>query len=185
MTRLKLDPEMWLFVWSFLFFHMSHRTTKPTIWLVRPVWSESLQCAQWVDKDSSFLHADSEDSDQTGQMPRLIWDFAGCHFVGFVMRRLTCRESEQRRLWPHCCCCLIRFNVTFQIFFSHITMVSGCDIELNAHFYSAVSMKYHAPDTWHNTTPSHIKPACKTLNHSSSQLASCNTLDPRSRQCCF
>ena len=29
-------------------------------------------------------------TDQTGQMPRLIWDFAGRtdHFVGFVMRRL-------------------------------------------------------------------------------------------------
>ena len=37
-----------------------------------------------------FLHADSEDSDQTGQMPRLIGVFAGrtCHFFGFVMRRL-------------------------------------------------------------------------------------------------
>ena len=57
---------------------------------IRPVWSESSLCAQWVAKDPSFLHADSEDSDQTGQMPRLIWVFAGrtCYFVGFVMRRL-------------------------------------------------------------------------------------------------
>ena len=57
---------------------------------IRPVWSESLLCAQWVAKDPSFLHADSEDSDQTGRMPRLIWVFAGrtCHFVGFVTRRL-------------------------------------------------------------------------------------------------
>ena len=31
--------------------------------------------------------------------------------------------------------------------FSHITTVSGCDRELNAHFYSAASLKYHAPDT--------------------------------------
>ena len=32
-----------------------------------------------------FLHADSEDSDQTGRMPRLIGVFAGCmgDFVGF------------------------------------------------------------------------------------------------------
>ena len=28
--------------------------------------------AYWVAKDPSFLHADSEDSDQTGRMPRLI-----------------------------------------------------------------------------------------------------------------
>ena len=42
-----------------------------------PVWSESSLCAQWVVKDPSFLHADSEDSDQTGRMPKLIWVFAG------------------------------------------------------------------------------------------------------------
>ena len=38
-----------------------------------------------------FLHADSEDSDQTGQMPRQIGVVAGCtfYFVGFVMRRLN------------------------------------------------------------------------------------------------
>ena len=34
--------------------------------------------------------------------------------------------------------------------------MSGCDRELNAHFYSAASLKYHVPDTWHHTTPSHI-----------------------------
>ena len=57
---------------------------------IRPVWSESALCAQWVAKDSSFLHAQSEDSGQTGRMPRLTWVFAGRtrHFVGFVMRRL-------------------------------------------------------------------------------------------------
>ena len=44
---------------------------------IRPVWSESSLCAQWVAKDPSFLHADSEDSDQTGWMSRLIWVFAG------------------------------------------------------------------------------------------------------------
>ena len=51
---------------------------------------QSSLCAQWVAKDPNFLHADSEGSDQTGRMPRLIWIFAGrtCHFVGFVMRRL-------------------------------------------------------------------------------------------------
>ena len=30
-------------------------------------------------------------------------------------------------------------------------MVSGCDRELNAHFYSAASLKYHVPDTWHDS----------------------------------
>ena len=44
----------------------------------------------------------------------------------------------------------------FQLSFSHITTVSGCDRMLFAHFYSAASLKYHAQDTWHDTTPSHI-----------------------------
>ena len=40
--------------------------------------------------DLILLHADSEDSDQTGRMPRLILVFAGrtCHFVGFALLRL-------------------------------------------------------------------------------------------------
>ena len=80
---------------------VSRLVTKPTKWHVRPaktqislgirpVWSESSLCAQWVAKDPSFLYADSEDSDQTGRIPRLIWVFAGrtCNFVGFVTRRL-------------------------------------------------------------------------------------------------
>ena len=45
---------------------MSVRPVKTQISLgIRPVWSESSLCSQWVAKDPSFLHADSEDSDQT------------------------------------------------------------------------------------------------------------------------
>ena len=51
-----------------------------------PVWSESSLCAWWVAKDPSFLHADSEDSDQTGADLSLRW--AHTHFVGFVMSQL-------------------------------------------------------------------------------------------------
>ena len=63
---------------------------------IRPVWSESSLRALWVAKDPSLLRAASEDSDQSGRMPRLIWVFAGrtCHFVGFVMRRLNYRSSD-------------------------------------------------------------------------------------------
>ena len=48
-------------------------------------------CAQWVAKDLLFVHGDSEDSDQTGRMPRLIGVCAGrtYHIVGFVVTRLT------------------------------------------------------------------------------------------------
>ena len=73
---------------SVCYHDLSCNMTKPTKWFVRPVktqislgirpvWSESSLCAQWVAKDPSFLHADSKDSDQTGRMPRLIWVFAG------------------------------------------------------------------------------------------------------------
>ena len=71
-------------------FYMSLLMTKPTKWYlrpantqisleIRPFWSVSSLCAQWVVKEPSFLHADCE-------------VFAGrtSHFVGFVMRRLIC-----------------------------------------------------------------------------------------------
>ena len=76
---------------------LGRRMTKPTKWHVspaktqiRPVWSKSSLCAQWVAKDPRFLHADSEYSDQTRRMLRLIRVFAGrtCHFVCVVMRWL-------------------------------------------------------------------------------------------------
>ena len=99
--------------------------TKPTQWHVRPaktqislgirpVWAESSLCAQWVAKDLSFLHAYSEDSDQTG-MPRLICVFAGrtCHFVGFVMRRL--KHFENMHLINPLITLLFGFEIKFQI----------------------------------------------------------------------
>ena len=82
--------------------NLSCSMTKPIEWYVRPAktqislgirpfWSESSFCAQWVAKDQTFLQADSEDSDQIGRMHRLIWVFAGRtgHFAGFVIRRLS------------------------------------------------------------------------------------------------
>ena len=93
-------------LWCLIFTkHLSHLMTKPTKWFerpaktqisldIRPIWSESSLCAKWVAtcKDPVFLHADSEDSDQTGRMPRLIWVFTvrTFYFVGFVIRRLIC-----------------------------------------------------------------------------------------------
>ena len=73
---------------------------KPTKWVctqrrLESAWAsaqsdQSSLCAQWVTKDPSFLHADSEDSDQTGWMPRLIWVFAG-HTA--ILLDLSCRGS--------------------------------------------------------------------------------------------
>ena len=52
---------------------MSVRPAKTQISLgICPISSESLLCTQWVAKGPRFLQADSKDSDQTGQMPRLI-----------------------------------------------------------------------------------------------------------------
>ena len=61
---------------------------------VRPVWSESSLCTHWVAKDQRFLHADNEDSDQTGRMPRLIGVFAGRTLILLV---LSCRGSFKTR----------------------------------------------------------------------------------------
>ena len=48
-----------------------------------------------------FLHADSEDSDQTGRMSRLIRVFTGrtCHCVGFFMRRLKYSKQVKTRCY--------------------------------------------------------------------------------------
>ena len=52
---------------------MSVRPAKTRISLgIRPVWSESSLCAQWVAKDPSFLHTDSEEYDQTGRTVTLL-----------------------------------------------------------------------------------------------------------------
>ena len=73
---------------------------KPTKWVctqrrLGSAWAstqsdQSSLCAQWVAKGPWFLHADSEDSDQTGRMPRLIWVFAGRTLILLV---LSCRGS--------------------------------------------------------------------------------------------
>ena len=81
--------------------------TKPTRWPVRPtktqislgirlVWSESSLSA-WRNIGSSATHwVCSEDPDQTGWMPRLIWVFAEhtCHCVDFFMWRLNFQKCE-------------------------------------------------------------------------------------------
>ena len=74
-----------------LYPHLSRLMTKPTKWPLLPPKTQISLGIKKVAKDLSFLHADSEDLDQTGLMPRLIWVFAGhtCHFVGFVVLRIV------------------------------------------------------------------------------------------------
>ena len=87
---------------------MSVRPAKTQISLgIRPVWLESSLGAQWVAKDPSFPHAESEDSDQTERITRLIWDVAGrtATLLGFVMLRLNLLwsfspfSSKQIKFW--------------------------------------------------------------------------------------
>ena len=82
---------------------VSRDMTKPTKWVcahrrLRSAWAsaqsdQSSLCAQWVAMDPSFLHADSEDSDQTG----LLWVFAGRTAILLV---LSCRGSCMFGLCP-------------------------------------------------------------------------------------
>ena len=87
---------------SWIIFHcnMSHDMTKPTKWVcaqICPVWSESLLSA-WRKLVSLATHwAHSEDSDQTGRMPRLIIVFAGRTIILLV---LSCRGSYIM-VWIH------------------------------------------------------------------------------------
>ena len=80
--------------------HLSRLVTKPTKWLcaqqrLRSVWasaqSDQSSLSALRKLRSLATHwAHSEDSDQTGQMPKLIRVFDGrtCQCVGFVMRWL-------------------------------------------------------------------------------------------------
>ena len=57
---------------------------------IHPVLSLSPLCAQWVAKDPSFLHTDSEDWwDWTDAQADLSLWWVHCHFVGFVMSWLV------------------------------------------------------------------------------------------------
>ena len=52
--------------------------------------------SQRVAKDRTYRHTDSDDSDQTGRMPRPIWVFTGRtgHFAGFAMWRIICGHTR-------------------------------------------------------------------------------------------
>ena len=92
--------------------YMSRCTTKPTKWLVRPaktqislgirpVWAESSLFAWRHLWTLATYWAHSEDSDQTGQMPRLIWVFAGRtgQVVGFVVRSYMSHIMRKPVFW--------------------------------------------------------------------------------------
>ena len=73
---------------------------------VRPAKTQISLGAFWVAKDPSFLQADSEDSDQTGRMPRLIWVIAAmahmsfCWFCHAVFVSVSLTSLIGVLLWP-------------------------------------------------------------------------------------
>ena len=103
--------------------HMSRLTTKPTKWLCAQQrfwlnWTEqsdqSSLCAQWVSKDPSFLHADSEDrSDWVDAQADLSLCWAYSHFVGFDMMRL---------IWLLWCVVISR---------QYMSVLYGCSLSLD------------------------------------------------------
>ena len=79
--------------------HLSRAMTKPTMWLcaqqrLRSAWaSAQSSLSTWRKLGSLATHwVHSEDSDQTGRMPRLIWVFTGRTLILLV---LSCCGSFQ------------------------------------------------------------------------------------------
>ena len=99
MRGLWVNDSYWISFYCFIIIEpryyktnkVSVRPAKTQISLgIRPVWSESSLSA-WGNLGFLATHgAHSEDSDQTGRMPRLIWVFAGRTFIVLV---LSCRGS--------------------------------------------------------------------------------------------
>ena len=103
--------------------------------------SEPSLYAQWVTKGPGLLRADSEDSDQTGQMPRLIWDFAGCtgHFVGFchaaahIVDPLYSITLYNRKILCNVICVGTNVSVYFQFVMSTTAFQVNVKIFVNNH----------------------------------------------------
>ena len=91
-----LNHIIYLYIhWQVFQIILSRDMTKPTKLVcpaktrlslgIRPVWSESSLSA-WRNLWSLATHwVHREDSDQIGQMPRLIWVFAGCTLILLVL----------------------------------------------------------------------------------------------------
>ena len=66
--------------------------------VLRSAWDQSSLSSQCVAKDPILHHADSEDSNQTGQMFWLIRVFGTGHFIGFVVCR-CCVQVHYHFSW--------------------------------------------------------------------------------------
>ena len=107
---------------------------------IRPVWLESSLCTQWVATDPSFLHADSEDSDQS-----LCW--AHSHFVGFVMSQLICYVMGLYTFLSQVNIAIKEMVSCWKEWSIHYVLVIGFDINsvviLNIRFFMWAELKFH------------------------------------------
>ena len=120
---------------------------------IRSVWSESSLSAQCVAKDPRFLHADSEDSDQTGQMPRLIWVFAGRTLILLVLSRCGSSVIKQYNwhwqtfchwagaviLWQGKYCIIVSLRAYHEHIYKHSNLVHKWAMSWLWHFSSSVN----------------------------------------------
>ena len=120
------------------------RTAKTQINLrIRAVWFESSQGILWVAKDPKHLQADSEDSDQTARMRRLIWVFAAriCSPVGNSVPLL--------KLYP--CMFPWQWNV---ILTYYKILCNTCSVKIVIYYtYISMPMTKLAKDGWHIIQP--------------------------------
>ena len=124
--------------------------TNPTKWRVHPaktqislgihpVWSKSSLCAQWVAKDTSFPHADSKDSDQTGHplFSEKLRIYISYNFSAYPLSSLIFHKKNSNVV----CCCFDRLSA-----FCYKT----------PHFFRIFSLSYYVvcktirtqPSTW-------------------------------------
>ena len=74
----------------------------PAMTQIQAVWSESSLCAQWVAKNTRFLHADSKDSDQTARTlgTLVILLFCGSNKHSLPMLLVSWHHSNKVKV-PH------------------------------------------------------------------------------------
>ena len=96
--------------------------------------SESSLCTPWVAKDPSFLHTDSEDSDQTGRMPRSE-SLLGAHAILLVLSWGGSNEIVLFQIQTHLLCNVLMITL--------IWIYVGCIV--NCHLRFIISLAVRGP----------------------------------------
>ena len=122
---------------------------------LRSTWasaqSDQSSLSEWRNIGSSATHwAHCEDSDQTGQMPRLIWVFSGVtyHFVGFIMRQLICFHGEILKIIPklssniHSMCLCDTFSKTdLKLLWSYLNFCYWSEVQITRTVLKLINKK--------------------------------------------